>query len=321
MSSSEKQALPSGITIKNGRYYATPRIDGKRKWIGLTRESEGPKKLHEALQQLDVRPRPRTVADLLARFAAEGRGERAEATWPKYVQVCTYPTSKLLRFFGHMRIEAVRPTHVSQYLQHRLDEGYGPGANRDVAVLASAYDFGMRKGWADTRPTRGARRNPEHGSHVLISHEALQKHIDSLSPWIANFVAVLYLTGFRIGDLLALKWDQLGPKWMQVVEKKNKVLHFKEYSQILRHYLDNAKRHAEECSKRYKRPMSTHVFTGHYGKPLTYWGLRKAHTGNGNPFQLRQLRALAESTVPGSIGHHGLMKRRYTRTVRTKPVK
>ena len=107
MSSSEHQALPSGVTIKNGRYYSTPRINGKRKWIGLTRVSEGPKKLHEALQQLDLRPRPRTVADLLARFAAEGRGDRAEATWHKYVQVCTYPTSKLLMFFGDMRIEAV----------------------------------------------------------------------------------------------------------------------------------------------------------------------------------------------------------------------
>ncbi len=190
-----------------------------------------------------------------------------------------------------------------------------------MAVLASAYDFGMGEGYAESRPTRGVRRNLERGSDVRVTHEELQKHIGFLSPWIANFVAVLYLTGFRIGDVLALKWDQLGPKGMQVVERKNRVLHFKEYSEVLRHYLDNARRHAEDCAKRYGRPVSEHVFTGHYGKPLTYWGLRKAHTQKGNPFQLRQLRALAESTVPGSIGHHGLMKRRYTRTVRTKPVK
>ena len=88
-----------------------------------------------------------------------------------------------------------------------------------MAVLASAYDFGMGEGYAESRPTRGVRRNLERGSDVRVTHERkLQKHIGFLSPWIANFVAVLYLTGFRIGDVLALKWDQLGPKGMQVVE-------------------------------------------------------------------------------------------------------
>lgn len=113
------------------------------------------------------------------------------------------------QYFGHMKIESVRPSHVAKYLQHRVNEGHGPVGNRDIAILASAYDFAQRQGWVDAKPTYGVKRNHEKPLRDEIEHGQLQNLIDTLSPHIANFVACLYLTGFRMGDLFQLKWSQL----------------------------------------------------------------------------------------------------------------
>ena len=49
--------------------------------------------------------------------------------------------------------------------------------------------------------------------------------------------------------------------------------------------------------------------------------LRAAMRIAGNEIPLRQIRALAESHKPGTLGHLGQMRKIYTRTVRTTPVK
>jgi hypothetical protein len=95
------QPLPKLVYAKGGRYYHVPRIEGKKTWIPLTRVDEGRKALDDALLQMRAKAEPRTVAQLLARFAAEGQEERAKSTWHSYVIVCTSPTSKLLLALGH----------------------------------------------------------------------------------------------------------------------------------------------------------------------------------------------------------------------------
>jgi integrase len=137
-----------------------------------------------------------------------------------------------------------------------------------------------------------------------------------------DFLCVLYLTGFRMGDLFDLKREHLHERFIRLVESKNQVEHYKEYSKMLTHYLNRALEHATIAGEKYNEgEVSEHVFTNRYGRPLTYDGLRAAMRIAGNEIPLRQIRALAESHMPGTLGHLGQMRKIYTRTVRTKPVK
>jgi integrase len=155
-----------------------------------------------------------------------------------------------------------------------------------------------------------------------VDPQELSTLIDSVKPYIQDFLCVLYLTGFRMGDLFDLKREHLHEGFIRVVESKNEVEHYKEYSKWLSYYLDRALAHATIAGEKYNEgEVSEHVFTNRYGRPLIYDGLRAAMRIAGNEIPLRQIRALAESHKPGTLGHLGQMRKIYTRTVRTSPVK
>ncbi len=316
--------LPKLIYVKSGRYYFVPRLDGKKKWIPLTQVDEGRPALDAALLSLNAKAHPRTVAQLLARFAAEGKEERADSTWDAYVIVCTSPGSKLLRALGHFFLENLTSDTCAQYLQLRKKEKRGPSGNREMSTLSSAFDWARREGLCSVaNPCRlKGRRNREKPSKYRIEHQTLSTLVDSVKPYIQNFLCVLYLTGFRMGDLFELKRENLNEKWIRIVERKNNVEHYKDYSKVLSGFLNLAIEHANLMADKYNDgEVSEYVFTNRYGRPLTYDGLRAAIKIAGNPFPLRQIRALAESDSPGTLGHYGQMRSVYTRTVRTKPVK
>ena len=317
--------LPKLVYVKSGRYYLVPRIDGKKKWIPLTHVDEGRPALEAALLSLNAKAHPRTVAQLLARFASEGQEERAESTSRAYVIVCASPTSKLLRALGHFYLESLTAQDCAMYLQLRKEESRGPSGNREMATLSSAYNWGMRQGFVGCRVNpckEKGKRNPEHPSKYRVDPNELSTLIDSVKPYMQNFLCVLYLTGFRMTDLFELKRENLNDEWIYLIESKNKVEHYKEHSKMLSYFIDRALEHATLAGEQYNDgEVSEHVFTNRYGRPLTYDGLRAAMRIAGNEIPLRQIRALAESHKPGTLGHLGQMRKIYTRTVRTSPVK
>lgn len=69
---------------------------------------------------------------------------------------------------GAMRAGDFKPMHAAQYLARRRkgnpDEGIkgAPvGANREIAALASAFNYGMREGLVESNPCHGVKRNKE----------------------------------------------------------------------------------------------------------------------------------------------------------------
>src|SRR6202050_4329842 len=112
-----------------------------------------------------------------------------------------------------------------------------------------------------------------------------------------NFLCVLYLTGFRMGDMFRLKRENLSKDWLEIIEKKNNVQRFKYYTKTLTYFLNRALDHSALMAEKYlDGDVSDFVFTNRYGKPLTYFGLRSAIRIAGNPFPLRQIRALYPAT-------------------------
>lgn len=305
--------LPRGVHHKNGALYLVRR----NRWTWLCLDGSA-RELHDALGAVQPERPPETVAELLAAYLRSGTDMLRPVTRAEYERIAN---GRLAYAFGHMRIGAVTQSHVAQFLQDRQDEGAGPMGNRERAVLSSAYEFGLRRGFAQSNPCRGIRRNKERASRVEVSHEQLAALIDAAPAYWQPFFQAVYLTGWRVGDLVALERTNLHRDGIRIVESKNNVEHFKEWSPTLRAVVQAAIEHGDDMAAKYGRPAPRRVFTGRYGQPLTYWAVSSQMARMGRPFELRQVRAKAETDRPGTLGHRGQMARRYTRSVRTKPVK
>jgi site-specific recombinase XerD len=127
----------------------------------------------EKLRELHGLPAPddATIESMCQRFIAHERellenghkNAMAKRTVDDYDSDLT---KHVLPVFGHMRPQDFKPGHAAQYLFNRAQglNGMKPApsrANREIAALASAFNFGMRRGLAESNPCRGAPRNRE----------------------------------------------------------------------------------------------------------------------------------------------------------------
>lgn len=308
--------LPSGVYYKNGALHQVRR----NKWRWLCPDGDA-----ELLQQaLAGQTRPRTIGDLLQAYLREGTGELAAVTRDEYTRMVNGSRKnegRLTHHFGDMRIDALTQSHVAQYLEMRKKEDAAAMGNRERACLSSAYEFGMRHGYAAMNPCRGIRRNTERKSCVAVTHEQLSAHIDKAPAHRQPFLQAVYLLGFRLMDVANIKRSDLHEHGIEIVESKNNVKHMKAWSPTLRAVVEAALKHADFWAARRGQPPCEYVFTNRYGRRLTYAAINAQQARMGRPFELRQVRAKAETDAPGTLGHSGQMQRRYTRVVRTRPVK
>lgn len=305
--------LPRGVYAKNGALYRVHR----NKWTWLCLDGSE-RELREALASLAPDAAPQNIGELLIRYVREGTDVLAANTRKEYRRMAL---GRLSHHFGHMRIDALTPAMISRYRQMREDDHAGPMGNRECSCLSSAYEFGMRRGFAESNPCRGSRRNKERASRVRVTHQQLSDLIDAAPSYWQPFLQAVYLTGWRVMDVAHLRRDQLERDGIRIVEQKNQVEHFKEWSPTLRGVIAAAIAYGDEVTTAKRRPKPAVVFTNRFGQPLTYWAISSQMARLGRPFELRQVRAKAETDRSGTLGHRGQMQARYTRSVRTRPVK
>jgi integrase len=86
-------------------------------------------------------------------------------------------------------------------------------ANRALAVLSRMLNLGVKWGWRDTNPCRGAERNPENKRTRYLSPAEIGKLTAALAELpgqqAANIFRMLLLTGARKGEVLGMRWDDL----------------------------------------------------------------------------------------------------------------
>lgn len=300
--------LPTGVHHKNGALYRVRR--NKWRWLCLDGSE---RELHEALALLAPSGPPSTVAELLAAYLRDGMNDLKPKTRREYKRIAL---GRLSHHFGRMRIDALHGTHVAQYLEMRQRDGAGPMGNRERACLSSAYEYGLRRGLAAANPCRGIRRNKERAAKAYVGHEQLIGLIDRAPAFYQPFLQALYLTGWRVSDVIGLERSALGDDGIRIVEAKNNVEHFKAWSPTLREVVQAAIRHGDDVSARYKRPKPARVFVGRYGSPLTYDAVASQMGRLGRPFELRQVRAKLRRM--GRIGPEALGPEARRRSLRSQ---
>lgn len=140
-----------------------------------------------------------TLNAALLRFAREVLPLKKEKTQEEYKRQLRI----LSMTFGHMRLSAIKPCHVEEFLHLRRAK---VAANREKALLSSVFNYARRCGLtAAPNPCAGIRNNRELGRTRYIEHAEFLRLVNAADEILRHVLLLAYYTGQRPGDLLDLK--------------------------------------------------------------------------------------------------------------------
>ncbi len=301
--------LPDKVNIKHGRYYYVVVEDGKRKWLKLTRVSEGESAFYIALGKIQRRS-AETLSDVFDLYIAKGMNDLAPGTQKGYLG---YIRRSLRPAFGDMLPDDVEQGDVAEFLEIRKDMGAAVTGNRERACLMAVFNFAMRRRLATRNPCHGVARNPEKPKDRYVEHDEYLAYFDAADDYVQDLMAVIYLIGLRPDEARKLKKSQLTPKGIRWKEGKTGKVKIVEWSSALQFFVTRA-------SSRF--PDSPYVLNNSLGGRWTEWAMhsvlrRIRKRVDVERWTWHDLRAKAESDSEEGLGLLPL----YKRHTRIKPVR
>lgn len=155
----------------------------------------------------------RTVQHMIDWFFATHVPTLAENTRRNYENFRT----PLERCFGHMAISAVRPEHIATYLD---DHASASGANGQIGMLGTMYERAQRRGWTDSNPCRGIKRNTLKRRDRYLTDAEYHAIRAQAGPALRAAMEIGYITGLRPGDICKIRRDDLKPEGLYIQQQK-----------------------------------------------------------------------------------------------------
>ena len=277
------------------------------KWTWLCSADASQDEIERALWRLTTHGAG-TLKAIMLDYEANRLKKRAPSTQKEYSRVIH---KELIPTFGHMRPGDLTQQDIAVYLENRERKGHGPAGNREMAVLSSVFNHGMRIGQCQFNPTYGVRRNEEDERTRYVTDAELREALRVAGPALRYLMWATYLTGFRQGDLRRLTKADLTPEGIRVVQSKDGKHEMRLWSESLRKVVRRA----------LKRSRCDYVFTNSYGRKWTKDSIGNAMTRlkakTGADWHFHDLRAKADSDHKIGLG----LMRRYNRAKRLKAVK
>lgn len=265
-----------GVRIDYGRYFRV-KADGKRRiWVPLTRADEGLPALFRALAKLEESQAaaPDTMPALIADWERDVMSRHAPKT-----QKDELARGKVIaESFSEFRACEVRPPDVVEFLRVYVSKPRTHNLYR--AQIRELMRYAEERGFRDpgTNPVTALRTIGIKARDRYISDSELRrikvagmygddgKHTRS-GPMLAALVDMAHLTGQRIGDLLALEWDQITDAGIAFRQSKTGAKVVVEWTPKLQDVVARLK-----AMRKARRGFTVKVFTTQDGKPYTYSG-------------------------------------------------
>ncbi len=176
----------------------------------------------------------------------------------------------ILPFFGECRAVGVTPADVSAYIARRQEEGAANATiNRELTALRRSFSLGVEneKLHRASKVTRLREDNVRQGFFEQDQLEAVLRH---LPPSLHPLVRFGYITGWRKGEILDLRWSQVdfgaGTVRLEPGTTKNREGRTFIITPMLRTVLEQQKAHTERLQRDRGR-IIPHVFHRN-GKPI-----------------------------------------------------
>jgi integrase len=122
--------------------------------------------------------------------------------------------------FSEYRIHEINSRHIVQFMDAYEDT---PNlANRMLSVLRVAFDKAVRLGACDTNPASTVKRFPERRRTRYITDKELGLLLSHAKQELRSIIALCYLTGQRVGDIISLEWEQVTDDGIAFEQQKTK---------------------------------------------------------------------------------------------------
>ena len=165
----------------------------------------------------------------LTKFAAEYVERRAPSWKPSTVKATlSYLNSAILPALGHLRVGAIARADVARFF-HEYGRRKPGGANRSHDILRNMFDCAIAWGHrpeAAGNPCTGIvryRRPPRGrllGADDLAKLGAVLRLREDVSPICVAAVRLLLLTGCRPGEIRCLRWCEVKPDRLTLLDAK-----------------------------------------------------------------------------------------------------
>lgn len=279
----KRSGIPRGVFVKSGRYYYVASLGKKRIWTGLSRVKDGLPALYTALADLNADTSTQiNMPALVSDWQRMVMPRHAPKTQRDDVSRCLVIANDFVDF----RPDEVDSPACATFLRQYRDKPRTHNAYREMLreLMRFAEEMGYRP--AGSNPTQALRTmsTPARNRYITDSElrrikVAAMRGLDGKDtrsgPMLCALIDMAYLTGQRIGDLLALEWDQLGRDGISFapakVSKTTGARILIEWSPKLRDV-----EHRLRALRVKRAGFAPQVFTTQDGSAYTYWGASTA---------------------------------------------
>ena len=145
-----------------------------------------------------------TVGELLDQLEADFR--LREVKWWAQAK---YHAAVVRTWFGDRRAGKLTAADVDHYIEAGLANGYAPASvNRQTGLLAEALRVAHRRGTLTN--VIAVRRLPERNARQgFLERADLDQVVAALPDYLQDFTRVAYLTAWRRGELVSLRWSDV----------------------------------------------------------------------------------------------------------------
>lgn len=244
--------------LNHGAYYYTPYVDGKLKWIRLS------KNYGEALAkwaELEGHEEDNTglVSGMIDRFIQQEIPKYSKRVQEDYLRYC----GKLREVFGDTALDDVEPHHVTSFLRratHKIQ------ANRQISLFSRMYSVAINDwGWLKINPCREAHRNTEIKRKRYITDIEMASLNANANEQMQCIIELAYLTAARKSDLLKIKLSDIREDGLHIEQQKTGKYQIFKWSQGLRSVISRSR-------KLRRKHSSFFLFATRNGTPYTSSG-------------------------------------------------
>src|SRR5690606_31137035 len=132
--------------------------------------------------------------------------------------------------------------------------------NKEIACLASAFEYGQRVGMSNGNPCRQVRRNKSRPKDRYVRHDEFLPLFEAAPEHVQDLMAGIYLMELRPIEARLLRRTTITPKGVRIEESKTGKVKLIEWSPALQFFLTRA-------TSRF--PSSPFVFTNSRGERWT----------------------------------------------------
>ncbi len=229
--------MPRRVYLRHGSYfYVTP----AGKWLKLCREKDGIPAMYRALGRItDNEATSDRMPAVIARWLDSKRPEWSDKTAKDQDRIATVMSKR----FAEFRPAEVTTPICAQYLKTYATQARTHNMHRTMLsqVLAFAAVEGLREGHnpvANIAPKKQQMRLrivTDDEVAALKASALLQSRNGSA---LVRMIDLAMLTGQRIGDVLRMRWQDVGPDGVSVTQGKGAVRLLIEWSPALRAAVD-----------------------------------------------------------------------------------